>query len=191
MGRGKITPMGVVRESGRSSRRSNSTVSRELEGDYIRPRDSGNGPEGEVGLCGTATVRETQTGGAQVQQQGKGDVRCRDRGTDSEESHRTSGVPGTGVLRPSVSQAEEGWLHEAGLQPETVEQVPEVSTLQDGKHGNGHHLDPEEGLVRQDRPQRCVLDGTDMSGRQEVPSICVSKRGRRTRRNKTNNQTSR
>ena len=75
--------MGVVGDSGRSSRRSNSTVSRELEGDYIRPRDSGNGPGGEVGLHGTATVRETQTGGAQVQQQGKGYVRCRDRGTDS------------------------------------------------------------------------------------------------------------
>ena len=50
LGRGKRTPMGVVRESGRSSRRSNSTVSRELEGDYIRPRDSGNGPGGEIGL---------------------------------------------------------------------------------------------------------------------------------------------
>ena len=86
-----------------------------------------------------------------------------------------SGVPGTGILRPSVSQAEEGWLHEAGLQPETVEQVPEVSTLQNGKHGNGHHLDPEEGLVHQDRPQRCVLDGTGMSGRQEVPSICMER----------------
>ena len=175
LGRGKRTPMGVVGDSGRSSRRSNSTVSRELEGDYIRPRDSGNGPGGEVGLRGTATVRETQTGGAQVQQQGKGDVRCRDRGTDSEESHRTSGVPGTGILRPSVSQAKEGWLHEAGLQPETVEQVPEVSTLQNGKHGIGHHLDPEDGLVHQDRPQRCVLDGTGMSGRQEVPSICMER----------------
>ena len=175
LGRGKRTPMGVVGDSGRSSRRLNSTVSRELEGDYIRPRDSGNGPGGEVGLRGTATVRETQTGGAQVQQQGKGDVRCRDRGTDSEESHRMSGVPETRILRPSVSQAEEGWLHEAGLQPETVEQVPEVSTLQNGKHGNGHHLDPEEGLVHQDRPQRCVLDGTGMSGRQEVPSICMER----------------
>ena len=175
LGRGKRTPMGVVRESGRSSRRSNSTVSRELEGDYIRPRDSGNGSWGEVGLRGTATVRETQTVGAQVQQQGKGDVRCRDQGTDSEENHRTSGVPGTEILRPSVSQAEEGWLHEAGLQPEIVEQVPEVSTLQNGKHGNGHQLDPEEGLVHQDRPQRCVLDGTSMSGRQEVPSICMER----------------
>ena len=177
MGRDQRSAMATAPDHRRTGGGPDSTVLRKLESDHNGSGNPGNGSGSAAGFCEPTATRGSQEDGAQFQLQRNGNAGSRDRGAETEGSHRTGEVPGSGLLWPSVLETKEGWNHEACIQSEAVEQIFEVPALENGEYGNGHHVDSEKGLVLQDRSQGCVSSGPSVQGTQEVPVVHVEGTG--------------